>query len=285
MEPLYSVLVLIPSSGLTVEIVSDEPLSTLEAVSEDGSFVAASFEALVPRMCPFSLQMQQDPRQLRAQHASLGGRIANAHGLPDLLTVSMALPTTEPVHFSEFFDTVLGALGIFPVGEHVTSDRCEVWQAELAITLVVNETVVTNPVYFKAVANTGARVGNASRTLAMLEAEVNRSRHAHMSVPNEGWDSFLDMHPGLHVNTLLDGAPAVMADHGLQYTMHAECVGCNSGSIWSSGIAPWSMEIQGTFAKDENIRKSSLIDYCSPTSNGDTRQNVDDISYGLVGRA
>ena len=43
------------------------------------------------------------------------------------------------------------------------------------------------------------------------------------------------------------------------------------------------MEIQGAFSKDDEIRKQSLIDYCSPTSNGDTRININEIRDGLVG--
>ena len=274
---LYSLLINIPYSGLTIEVVSDEDLVSSKTVDHN------TFEAMIEQMCPYSLMVHQDPRTLRRVHAKLGGLSANAHGLPDLLMVSMAFPTTVPARFAHFFDSVLGTLGIFPVGELFESDTCKTWEAELASTMMLNGSLVVNPVYMKAVANVGARPGPGNYTLENLEHEVNGTHHKYMHSPNSGWDSWIDMHPGLHVNTLLDGAPEAMRKNGFQYTMHPSCVGCNAGSMWSSGITPWSMEIQGAFSKDDEIRKQSLIDYCSPTSNGDTRVNINEIRDGLVG--
>ncbi|KAH8067209.1 hypothetical protein JL720_12472 [Aureococcus anophagefferens] len=122
--------------------------------------------------------------------------------------------------FAHFFESVLGTLGIFPVGEQFESATCKTWEVELASTMKLNGSLVVNP---------------------------------------------------------------VPCANGFQYTMHPSCVGCNAGSMWSSGITPWSMEIQGAFSKDDEIRKQSLIDYCSPTSNGDTRININEIRDGLVG--
>ncbi|KAH8044747.1 hypothetical protein JL721_8485 [Aureococcus anophagefferens] len=274
---LTFLLINIPYSGLTIEVVSDEDLVTSKTVDHN------TFEAMIERMCPYSLMVHQDPRTLRKVHEKLGGLSANSHGLPDLLMVSMAFPTTVPARFAHFFESVLGTLGIFPVGEQFESATCKTWEVELASTMKLNGSLVVNPVYMKAVANLGARPGPGNYTLTNLEHEVNGTHHKYMDSPNSGWDSWIDMHPGLHVNTLLDGAPEAMRKNGFQYTMHPSCVGCNAGSMWSSGITPWSMEIQGAFSKDDEIRKQSLIDYCSPTSNGDTRININEIRDGLVG--
>ncbi|KAH8050624.1 hypothetical protein JL722_11282 [Aureococcus anophagefferens] len=271
---LYSLLINIPYSGLTIEVVSDEDLVTSKTVDHN------TFEAMIERMCPYSLMVHQDPRTLRKVHEKLGverelARVAGPadgfHGLPD-----------DGARASRFFESVLGTLGIFPVGEQFESATCKTWEVELASTMKLNGSLVVNPVYMKAVANLGARPGPGNYTLTNLEHEVNGTHHKYMDSPNSGWDSWIDMHPGLHVNTLLDGAPEAMRKNGFQYTMHPSCVGCNAGSMWSSGITPWSMEIQGAFSKDDEIRKQSLIDR-SPTSNGDTRININEIRDGLVG--
>ncbi|KAH8043426.1 hypothetical protein JL722_15220 [Aureococcus anophagefferens] len=205
---LYSLLINIPYSGLTIEVVSDEDLVTSKTVDHN------TFEAMIERMCPYSLMVHQDPRTLRKVHEKLG----------------------------------------------FESATCKTWEVELASTMKLNGSLVVNPVYMKAVANLGARPGPGNYTLTNLEHEVNGTHHKYMDSPNSGWDSWIDMHPGLHVNTLLDGAPEAMRRTAYS-TMHPSCVGCNAGSMWSSGITPWSMEIQGAFSKDDEIRKQSLIDY------------------------
>ena len=274
---LYSLLINVPYSGLTIEVVSDEDLVASKTVDHN------TFESMIEMMCPTSLVVHQDPRTLRKVHQKLGGLDANTHGLPDLLMVSMMMPTTVPDRFGHFFDAVLGSLGIHPITETSSSSTCKTWEVELASTMKLNGSLVVNPVYMKAIANTGAHPGNANYTLEALEKEVNETHHRYMKEANAGWDSWIDMHPGLHVNKALDGAPEAMKAAGFEYTMHPSCVGCDAGSMWATGIAPWSMEIQGVFSDDDTIRKQSLIDYCSPTSNGDTRVNINVIRDGLVG--
>ncbi|KAH8058776.1 hypothetical protein JL720_13965 [Aureococcus anophagefferens] len=271
---LYSLLINIPYSGLTIEVVSDEDLVTSKTVDHN------TLEAMIERMCPYSLMVHQDPRTLRKVHEKLGGLSANSHGLPDLLMVSMAFPTTVPAR--ALLRVRARHAGHLPVGEQFESATCKTWEVELASTMKLNGSLVVNPVHEgRREPRRSARPGNY--TLTNLEHEVNGTHHKYMDSPNSGWDSWIDMHPGLHVNTLLDGAPEAMRKNGFQYTMHPSCVGCNAGSMWSSGITPWSMEIQGAFSKDDEIRKQSLIDYCSPTSNGDTRININEIRDGLVG--
>lgn len=268
---LYSVLVSIPFSGLTIEIISDQDLASIETSDSE------SFLPLSPHMCPDSLQMHQDPQELRLMHARLGGTEANGFGLPDLLLIALGFPTTKPELFKTFFEDVFGSIGVYPVDKRITSLNCDVWVVELSNTITRNGSVITNPVYMRAIANNYARPIGENFTLELFEGDVASAHQTNMKIPNTGWDAYVDMHPGFHVNKVMAGIPRALEKFGYQYTMHPTCMQCFAGSIWASGLSPWAVEIQGAFDKGDEIETLSLIDYCSPSSNGDTRNNIDEI--------
>ncbi|KAJ8611974.1 hypothetical protein CTAYLR_004362 [Chrysophaeum taylorii] len=263
---IYSIILGIPYAGLTIQVISDENM---------GSSDRNSFHPFDERMCPNSLQVHQDIVQLGSLHSLLGGVRENVHGLPDLLLVSLGFPSTTPSAFYDFFSTIFGGIGIYPMSMTFSNGNCDVWAVELANTVTVNGTAITSPVYLKAVANTLACPGTGNFTLRRFEQDVEKAHHKYMSVPNEGWDAYVDMHPGIHVNEkLLDSIPETLTGHDYGYTMHPQFPGSNAGSIWTAGITPWAMEIQGAFSKDDRFRDLSVIDYCSASTDGDTRTNI-----------
>lgn len=269
---VYSIVLNIPNTGLTIEVISDQSLWSSDQNMHD------SFLPQTGRMCPHSLQIHQDPKELRLMHARLGGKLENDRGLPDLLLVSLYFPATIPSRFEHFFSAVFGSLGIHPFSRNIADTTCDVWAVQVANTVTMNGTVITNPIFLKAIANNIAQPASTNYTLDQFEADVESSHKEFMTAPNEGWDAYIDMHPGLHINKNLDGLPETLKDLGYDYTMHPRCFGCTAGSIWATGLNPWAIEIQGAFDQGDEIKLQSLIDYCSATSNGDTRENINIIN-------
>uniref|UniRef100_A0A6S8DVQ8 Uncharacterized protein n=1 Tax=Aureoumbra lagunensis TaxID=44058 RepID=A0A6S8DVQ8_9STRA len=272
---LYSILVNIPYAGVTLEIISNEDL---ESIDSD------TFTKPTKIMCAQSLELKQEPSQLMDVWELMGGQFYNDFGLPDLLLASLAYPTSDYTSFSYFFANIFGNAGVTPQSTTSKSDSCDVWSVELAVTSEISGTTYANPIYIKGVTNRAADDPASAYSISAFEKAVNETHSKNMppSNPNSGWDAFIDMHLGVHMDVKLDLIPGLLRKHGYGYSMHPECVhNCGGGSIWATGLNPWSIEIQGYFSDQasEEIKHCSLIDYCSSTSNGDVSLNTDIVVY------
>ena len=87
------------------------------------------------------------------------------------------------------------------------------------------------------------------------------------------------MHIGVHVgvqNTTLDAAVKRLRAQGVPYHMHPGGYGHQLGSVWTAGPGALGFELQGKFDLDGVMTNQSLMDYCSPSSNGDIFRDVID---------
>lgn len=269
---LFSLVVGIPNAGLTVEIVSTEDLPHDDR---------ATFLPLDDHMCSAALTMLQTPSSLETFYAQLGGVISNDHGVPDLILVSMAFPTSDLDSFAGFFLNILSGIDVNLNYTTLPSETCAAWAVKLVSGKTLAGTNQRRPVYLKAVANLAAPQGNGDYTLDRLEREVRNTHETYMAQPNTGWDAYIDNHVGLHISQVSGKYPAtpllpgILAHHDLQFNMHPSCNHCLNGSLWGSGLGAWSVEIQADFDEADNFNHLSPIDYCTPTTNGNISNNVD----------
>ena len=270
---LYSVLIAMPYSGLTIEIISDQNIDPATNREYD-------FKAMSGNMCPTSFTLRQQVDTLQSAWSELGGSHSNARGLPDVIVVSMGFPTLHETGMNHYLNTVFSQSDVMLQSEtYGRSDYCSIVETELATTAsTASGKLIVTPVYLKNVRNSLASPGLGDYTIGKLTTAITEYHARNMGTANGGWDAFLDMHPGIHSNVAMDEVVNQMAKAGYEYTMHPDCNLCSSGSVWSSAATPWAMEIQGTFDNSSTIGEQSLIDYCSSTSSGDTSTNVNMIS-------
>ena len=154
---------------------------------------------------------------------------------------------------------------------------CEVDAVLVSKKFKVRGEVEAAQIYLRSINNKAASQGRGAYTLKELEAYVKSTHKEYMGF-GRGWDRYIDNHLGITASgASLDRVADTLYNDGVPYHFHPDCEDCEGGSIWGAAPGALAMELQGDVDSSSDMRKMSLIDYCSPNSNGDMdRDSMDD---------
>lgn len=273
---MYSVLIAIPHSGLTLEVTSDQSLSG----SKHAYF--ADIDAAETGACGIALKIAAKERNMldvdwaHTLYVEMGGEFYGSRGtgLPDLIAVAGGTPASQPLGPREFVENVLFDTDY--IGFNATNASgagCDVG----AVQFSSGNGGHSVPFWLRSVDNRAAR-DHAS--VAALEADVHAARprralvcdatvtfewfetpspyaprdphpQAHKAFLgfNRGWDRWVDMHIGLHVGDTslgpLDNAVKALEAQSVPYHFHPSCGwGCSWGSIWTAAPGALGFEVR-----------------------------------------
>ena len=159
---------------------------------------------------------------------------------------------------------------------------CELNEVLVSKTFELDGAMQSVPVYYRTVKNKVAKQGDGDYTLEALENYVKKIHKAFMGF-GRGWDRYIDNHLGITAGgTDLNDVVDTLYQRDVPYHYHPDCDECTSGSVWGAAPGALSMELQGSASTASGMQDMSLIDYCSPNSNGNMNRDPMDDQYDEV---